>query len=114
MSAILYQFSFAVSSSISCWDGVMFNRTTQWFSSFWMVCVFFLVLLQVYLGDDFYSTIFLNLRRGSLEMVNENHIMTLGKFVFWLYYFLTYLLVSPVSTDLLCNIPEDQFTVIEN
>jgi hypothetical protein len=101
---------FAVSSSISAWDWVM-SIDTHWFStlfgwyvfSSWFVSGLSAITLLV---------IFLK-SRGYLEMVNENHVHDMGKFVFGFTIFWTYLWFSQFLLIYYANIPEESVYFIE-
>ncbi len=108
-SAIFLVF-FAVSSSISAWDWVM-SIDTHWFSTMfgWYVFASWFVaglsaitLITVYLKD-----------KGYLEMVNENHIHDLGKFVFAFSIFWTYIWFSQFLLIYYANIPEESVYFVE-
>jgi hypothetical protein len=101
---------FAVSSSISAWDWVM-SIDTHWFStlfgwyvfSSWFVAgLSAMTLLTIFLKGE-----------GYLEMVNENHIHDLGKFVFGFTIFWTYLWFSQFLLIYYANIPEESVYFIE-
>ncbi|MBY5952892.1 quinol:cytochrome C oxidoreductase [Algoriphagus marincola] len=101
---------FAVSSSISAWDWVM-SIDTHWFStlfgwyvfSSWFVAGLSAITLAV---------IFLK-GKGYLEMVNENHVHDLGKFVFGFSIFWTYLWFSQFLLIYYANIPEETVYFVE-
>lgn len=108
-SAIFLVF-FAVSSSISAWDWVM-SIDTHWFStlfgwyvfSSWFVAgLSAITLVTVFLKDQ-----------GYLEMVNQNHIHDLGKFVFAFSIFWTYIWFSQFLLIYYANIPEESVYFIE-
>jgi hypothetical protein len=108
-SAIFLVF-FAVSSSISAWDWVM-SIDTHWFSTMfgWYVFASWFVaglsaitLITVFLKD-----------KGYLEMVNENHIHDLGKFVFAFSIFWTYIWFSQFLLIYYANIPEETVYFVE-
>ncbi len=101
---------FAVSSSISAWDWVM-SIDTHWFSTMfgWYVFASWFVaglsvitLITLYLKDQ-----------GYLEMVNENHIHDLGKFVFAFSIFWTYIWFSQFLLIYYANIPEESVYFVE-
>lgn len=109
MSAYFIIF-FAVSSSISAWDWVM-SIDTHWFStlfgwyvfSSWFVAgLSAMTLLTIFLKGE-----------GYLEMINENHIHDLGKFVFGFTIFWTYLWFSQFLLIYYANIPEESVYFIE-
>ncbi|MEX2514398.1 MAG: quinol:cytochrome C oxidoreductase, partial [Cyclobacteriaceae bacterium] len=102
-SAIFLVF-FAVSSSISAWDWVM-SVDVHWFSTLfgWYVFASWFVaglaaitLVTIFLKDQ-----------GYLEMVNQNHIHDLGKFVFAFSIFWTYIWFSQFLLIYYANIPEE-------
>jgi hypothetical protein len=108
-SAIFLVF-FAVSSSISGWDWVM-SIDTHWFSTLFGWYVFAswfvaglsaLTLFTLFLKD-----------RGYLEMVNQNHIHDLGKYVFAFSIFWTYIWFSQFLLIYYANIPEESVYFIE-
>jgi len=109
MSAYFIIF-FAVSSSMSAWDWVM-SIDTHWFSTLfgWYVFASWFV---AGLSAMTLITIFLK-SQGYLEMVNENHIHDLGKFVFGFTIFWTYLWFSQFLLIYYANIPEETVYFIE-
>ncbi|UJP66849.1 quinol:cytochrome C oxidoreductase [Mongoliitalea daihaiensis] len=101
---------FAVSSSIASWDWIM-SIDTHWFSTlfgWYMFASWFvaglsaITLITLYLRD-----------KGYLEMVNENHIHDLGKFVFGFSIFWTYLWFSQFLLIYYANIPEESVYFVE-
>lgn len=101
---------FAVSSSISAWDWVM-SIDTHWFSTLFGWYVFASWLVSA-LSAITLLTIFLK-GKGYLEMVNENHVHDLGKFVFGFSIFWTYLWFSQFLLIYYANIPEETVYFIE-
>ncbi len=101
---------FAVSSSVSAWDWVM-SIDTHWFSTLfgWYV---FSSWFVAGLSAITLITIFLK-GKGYLEMVNENHIHDLGKFVFGFSIFWSYLWFSQFLLIYYANIPEETVYFIE-
>ncbi|MEX0882655.1 MAG: quinol:cytochrome C oxidoreductase, partial [Cyclobacteriaceae bacterium] len=108
-SAIFLVF-FAVSSSISAWDWVM-SVDVHWFSTLfgWYVFASWFVaglaaitLVTIFLKDQ-----------GYLEMVNQNHIHDLGKYVFAFSIFWTYLWFSQFLLIYYANIPEESVYFVE-
>lgn len=108
-SAIFLVF-FAVSSSVSAWDWVM-SIDTHWFSTLfgWYVFASWFVaglsaitLVTIFLKDQ-----------GYLEMINQNHIHDLGKFVFAFSIFWTYIWFSQFLLIYYANIPEESVYFIE-
>ncbi|MAN87561.1 MAG: quinol:cytochrome C oxidoreductase [Algoriphagus sp.] len=101
---------FAVSSSVSAWDWVM-SIDTHWFSTLfgWYVFASWFV---AGLSAITLLTIFLK-GKGYLEMVNENHIHDLGKFVFGFSIFWTYLWFSQFLLIYYANIPEETVYFVE-
>ncbi|MEX2565449.1 MAG: quinol:cytochrome C oxidoreductase, partial [Cyclobacteriaceae bacterium] len=108
-SAIFLVF-FAVSSSISAWDWVM-SVDVHWFSTLfgWYVFASWFVaglaaitLVTIFLKDQ-----------GYLEMVNQNHIHDLGKFVFAFSIFWTYIWFSQFLLIYYANIPEESVYFVE-
>lgn len=101
---------FAVSSSIAAWDWVM-SIDTHWFStlfgwymfSSWFVAGLAAITLL---------TIFLR-GLGYLEMVNENHIHDLGKFIFGFSIFWAYLWFSQFLLIYYAHIPEETVYFID-
>jgi hypothetical protein len=108
-SAIFLIF-FAVSSSISAWDWVL-SIDTHWFSTMfgWYV---FSSWFVAGLSAITLLTLFLK-GRGYLEMVNENHIHDLGKFVFAFSIFWTYIWFSQFLLIYYAHIPEETFYFVE-
>lgn len=106
----LFLVFFAVSSSISAWDWVM-SIDTHWFSTMfgWYVFASWFV---AGLSAMTLVTVFLK-ERGYLEMVNENHIHDLGKFVFAFSIFWTYIWFSQFLLIYYANIPEESVYFIE-
>ncbi|MCH7403127.1 quinol:cytochrome C oxidoreductase [Belliella kenyensis] len=101
---------FAVSSSISAWDWVM-SIDTHWFSTMfgWYVFASWFVA-----GLSVITLITLYLKgKGYLEMVNENHIHDLGKFVFAFSIFWTYIWFSQFLLIYYANIPEESVYFVE-
>lgn len=109
MSAFFIIF-FAVSSSIAAWDWVM-SIDTHWFSTLfgWYV---FSSWFVAGLSAITLITIFLK-GLGYLEMVNENHVHDLGKFVFGFTIFWTYLWFSQFLLIYYANIPEESVYFLE-
>jgi hypothetical protein len=101
---------FAVSSSIAAWDWVM-SIDTHWFSTLfgWYVFASWFVsgLAAITL-----LTIFLK-SQGYLEMINQNHIHDMGKFIFGFSIFWTYLWFSQFLLIYYANIPEESVYFIE-
>ena len=108
-SAIFLIF-FAVSSSISAWDWVM-PIDTHWFSTLfgWYVFASWFV---AGLSAITLVTIFLK-EQGYLEMVNQNHIHDLGKYVFAFSIFWTYIWFSQFLLIYYANIPEESVYFVE-
>jgi hypothetical protein len=108
-SAIFLIF-FAVSSSVSAWDWVL-SIDTHWFSTMfgWYV---FSSWFVAGLSAITLVTLFLK-GKGYLEMVNENHIHDLGKFVFAFSIFWTYIWFSQFLLIYYANIPEETFYFVE-
>ncbi|MCS4435087.1 quinol:cytochrome C oxidoreductase [Aquiflexum gelatinilyticum] len=106
----LFLVFFAVSSSVSAWDWVM-SIDTHWFSTMfgWYVFASWFV---AGLSAMTLVTVFLK-ERGYLEMVNENHIHDLGKFVFAFSIFWTYIWFSQFLLIYYANIPEESVYFIE-
>ena len=101
---------FAVSSSISAWDWVM-SIDTHWFSTLFGWYVFASWFVS---GLSAITLIVLFLKgRGYLEMVNENHVHDLGKFVFGFSIFWTYLWFSQFLLIYYANIPEETVYFVE-
>src|SRR5690554_1929935 len=95
---------FALSSSIGAWDWVM-SIDTHWFStlfgwylfSSWFVAgLSAMTLVAVFLKE-----------RGYLEMVNENHIHDMGKYIFAFSIFWAYLWFSQFMLIYYAHIPEE-------
>lgn len=108
-SAIFLVF-FAVSSSMSAWDWVM-SIDTHWFSTLfgWYVFASWFV---AGLSAITLFTLFLK-DKGYLEMVNENHIHDMGKYVFAFSIFWTYIWFSQFLLIYYANIPEESVYFIE-
>jgi hypothetical protein len=101
---------FAVSSSISAWDWVM-SIDTHWFSTLFGWYVFASWFVS---GLSVITLIVLFLKgKGYLEMVNENHVHDLGKFVFGFSIFWTYLWFSQFLLIYYANIPEETVYFVE-
>ncbi|WP_158858451.1 quinol:cytochrome C oxidoreductase [Lunatibacter salilacus] len=108
-SAIFLVF-FAVSSSMSAWDWVM-SIDTHWFSTLfgwyvfasWFVAGLSAITLFILFLKD----------RGYLEMVNQNHIHDMGKYVFAFSIFWTYIWFSQFLLIYYANIPEESVYFIE-
>jgi hypothetical protein len=101
---------FAVSSSMSAWDWVM-SIDTHWFSTLFGWYVFASWFVS---GLSAITLIVLFLRgKGYLEMVNENHVHDLGKFVFGFSIFWTYLWFSQFLLIYYANIPEESVYFVE-
>ena len=101
---------FAVSSSIAAWDWIM-SIDTHWFSTMfgWYVFASWFVA-----GLSVITLITLFLKgKGYLEMVNENHIHDLGKFVFAFSIFWTYIWFSQFLLIYYANIPEESVYFVE-
>lgn len=101
---------FAVSSSVSAWDWVM-SIDTHWFSTLfgWYVFASWFVA-----GLSSITLVVIFLRgQGYLEMVNENHIHDLGKFIFGFSIFWTYLWFSQFLLIYYANIPEETVYFLE-
>lgn len=95
---------FAISTSVVAWDWVM-SIDTHWYStlfgwytfaSLWVSASAAITLLIIYLK-----------RNGYLQVVNENHIHDLGKFVFAFTVLWTYLWVAQFLLMWYANIPEE-------
>ncbi|TXE12475.1 quinol:cytochrome C oxidoreductase [Algoriphagus aquimarinus] len=101
---------FAVSSSIAAWDWVM-SIDTHWFSTLfgWYV---FSSWFVAGLSTITLITIFLK-SKGLLEMVNENHVHDLGKFIFGFTIFWAYLWFSQFLLIYYANIPEETVYFVE-
>ena len=103
VSAIFLVF-FAVTSSMMAWDWIM-SIDTHWFSTLfgWYVFASMFVTALVVI---FMTVIHLK-KQGQLELVNENHIHDLGKFIFAFSIFWTYLWFSQFMLIWYANIPEE-------
>lgn len=101
---------FAVSSSVSAWDWVM-SIDTHWFSTMFGWYVFSSWFVSG-LAAITLITIFLK-EKGYLEMVNENHIHDLGKFIFGFSIFWAYIWFSQFLLIYYANIPEESVYFIE-
>lgn len=101
---------FGITSSISAWDWVM-SIDTHWFSTMfgWYVFASWFV---AGLSAITLITVFLK-EKGYLEMVNENHIHDLGKFVFAFSIFWTYIWFSQFLLIYYANIPEESVYFVE-
>lgn len=95
---------FAISSSIAAWDWIM-SIDTHWFSTLfgWYV---FSSWFVAGLAAITLLTIFLR-GLGYLEMVNENHVHDLGKYVFGFTVFWAYLWFSQFLLIYYAHIPEE-------
>ena len=101
---------FAVSSSMSAWDWVM-SIDTHWFSTLFGWYMFASWFVS---GLSAITLIVLFLKgKGYLEMVNENHVHDLGKFVFGFSIFWTYLWFSQFLLIYYANIPEETVYFVE-
>lgn len=101
---------FAVSSSIAAWDWVM-SIDTHWFSTLFGWYVFASWFVS---GLSAITLLVLFLKgKGYLEMVNENHVHDLGKFVFGFSIFWTYLWFSQFLLIYYANIPEESVYFVE-
>ncbi len=95
---------FGVTSSTSAWDWVM-SIDTHWFSTMfgwymlasWLVTGFSVITLTIILLKE----------QGYLKMVNENHLHDLGKFMFGLSIFWTYVWFSQFLLIYYANISEE-------
>ena len=106
----LFLVFFAVSSSIAAWDWVL-SIDTHWFSTMfgWYVFASWFVA-----GLSAITLVTLYLKgQGYLEMVNENHIHDLGKFVFAFSIFWTYIWFSQFLLIYYAHIPEETFYFVE-
>jgi hypothetical protein len=106
----LFIIFFAVSSSVSAWDWVM-SIDTHWFSTMfgWYVFASWFVA-----GLSAITLVVVFLReKGYLEMVNENHVHDLGKFVFAFSIFWTYIWFSQFLLIYYANIPEESVYFVE-
>lgn len=101
---------FAVSSSMSAWDWVL-SIDTHWFStlfgwyvfsSWWVAGLAFITYMIIFLKE-----------RGYLQIINENHLHDLGKFVFGFSIFWTYLWFSQFMLIYYSNIPEESVYYFE-
>jgi hypothetical protein len=101
---------FAVSSSIASWDWIM-SIDTHWFSTLFGWYVFSSWFVSA-LSAITLMTIFLR-SLGYLEMVNENHVHDLGKFVFGFTIFWAYLWFSQFLLIYYANLPEEAVYFIE-
>jgi hypothetical protein len=109
-TAAFFLVFFAVSSSVSAWDWVM-SIDTHWFSTLfgWYVFASWFVA-----GLSSITLIVIFLRgQGYLEMINENHIHDLGKFIFGFSIFWTYLWFSQFLLIYYANIPEETVYFLE-
>lgn len=101
---------FAVTSSIAAWDWVMsidshwFSTLFGWymFASWFVTGLAFTTLLITILKDH-----------GYLQMINQNHLHDLGKFVFAFSIFWTYTWVSQYLLIYYSNIPEESVYFVE-
>lgn len=95
---------FGVTSSTSAWDWIM-SIDTHWFST-----MFGWYMLASWLATGFSVitlTIILLKEQGYLKMVNENHFHDLGKFMFGLSIFWTYIWFSQFLLIYYANISEE-------
>ncbi|PZX56000.1 hypothetical protein LV84_02363 [Algoriphagus ratkowskyi] len=101
---------FAVSSSVAAWDWVM-SIDTHWFSTLFGWYVFSSWFVA---GLATMTLLILFLKgQGLLEMVNENHVHDLGKFIFGFTIFWTYLWFSQFLLIYYANIPEESVYFLE-
>lgn len=102
-SAIFVVF-FAVTSSTAAWDWIM-SIDTHWFSTLFGWYVFAGMFVS---AITTITLVVLHLKRkGHLEIVNENHLHDLGKFMFAFSIFWTYLWFSQFMLIWYSNIPEE-------
>ncbi|NBO50018.1 MAG: quinol:cytochrome C oxidoreductase [Chitinophagia bacterium] len=106
----LFLVFFAVFSSTSAWDWIM-SIDVHWFSTLFGWYVFASWFVS---GLSALTLLVLFLKgRGYLEMVNENHVHDLGKFVFGFSVFWTYLFFSQFLLIYYANIPEESVYFVE-
>ena len=106
----LFLVFFAVFSSTSAWDWLM-SIDVHWFSTLFGWYVFASWFVS---GLSAITLIVLFLKgKGYLEMINENHVHDLGKFVFGFSIFWTYLWFSQFLLIYYANIPEETVYFVE-
>jgi len=101
---------FAVSSSISAWDWIM-SIDTHWFSTMfgwyvfasWFAAGLALILMIIVLMKE----------AGYLEIVTEDHLHDMGKFLFAFSIFWTYVWFSQFLLIYYANIPEESVYFLE-
>ena len=102
--AAIFIVFFAVTSSMMAWDWIM-SIDTHWFSTLfgWYVFASMFVTALVVI----FMTVMHLKKQGQLELVNENHIHDLGKFIFAFSIFWTYLWFAQFMLIWYANIPEE-------
>jgi hypothetical protein len=114
LAAIFIVF-FGITNSVSSWDWIM-SIDTHWFStlfawytfaSFWVTGIALVTLTVIFLKEGGYFKV------NGVELVNENHLHDLGKFVFAFSIFWSYEWFDQFLLIYYSNIPEETIYFIE-
>lgn len=101
---------FGISSSMSAWDWIM-SIDTHWFSTMFGWYVFASWFVAALAGITLVAVLLKE--AGFLNVVNENHLHDMGKFVFAFSIFWTYIWFSQFLLIYYANIPEETVYFIE-